>query len=115
MTYEPSSREATVRLKCLLGCMDTHMSQIRDARMGWIEIAIALGLGSTKGKSVTRIAGEMGVTKQAVSRGAVKFLRMSQLAESPAFGLKSPEARRTYQRTNGRHDRTKQGYGTVSV
>jgi hypothetical protein len=106
MSPERSSREASVRLRLLLFCMDSYMSHIRDARMGWVEISLALGLGSTEGKSVTRVACEMGVTKQALSRGAVKFLRMSQLSASPAFGMKSPEARRTYAQTNGRHDHT---------
>ena len=68
--------------------------------MGWRQIAIAMGLESVRGKTVTELAEELGVTKQAVSRGVVTFLRMSQLP--PAFGLKSEEARRAYQLSNGR-------------
>jgi hypothetical protein len=100
MSLDPSTREAEVKLRCLLCCMDTYMSRTRDARMGWVQIACALGLNSTKGESLSAIAAKMGVTRQAVSKGVTTFLRMSQLSNSPAFGLKSPEARRTYQQTN---------------
>jgi hypothetical protein len=99
------SREAAVRLLVLLSVMDTHMSRVRDARMAWTEIAVALGLDSTKGRSITRVASERGVSKQAISRAVTTFLRMSQLSGSPAWGLKSSQAKQTYARTNGRHDR----------
>ena len=72
------------------------MSCTRDAQMGWTQISIALGLRSTAGMTTTAIAEEFGVSKQAVSRGTAKFLRMAQL--DPAWGLKSTEARRTYRR-----------------
>jgi hypothetical protein len=53
----------------------------------------------------TDIAQELGITKQALSRGVAKFLRMSGAIQpsglEPAFGLKCPEARRHYQVTNG--------------
>lgn len=78
----------------LLQVIDTHMSKTEDARMGWTQIAIAMGLPSTRGLSTTAIAAELGVTKQAVSRGCVNFLRMAQLP--PAFGLKSEAARQAY-------------------
>jgi hypothetical protein len=99
MIFDPSTREVATRLRCLLASMDIHMSKRWDAQRGWIEISVALGLPSTKGRSVTEIAEEMGVTKQAISKGSTTFLRMSQLP--PAYGLKSVEARLTYQRTNG--------------
>jgi len=44
----------------------------------------------------------MNVTKQALSRGVASTLRMTGLP--PALGLKSTGARRTYQKSNGRHD-----------
>jgi hypothetical protein len=93
-----------VRLWCLLSAMDTHMNKRWDAQRGWIEISVALGLASTRGRTVTAIADELGVTKQAVSKGSTTFLRMSALSASPAFGMKSQEARIKYQQTNGRHD-----------
>ena len=102
MTPDPSTREVATRLRCLLSCMDTHMSKRWDARRGWIEISVALGLASTKGRSVTDIAGEMRVTKQAISKGSTTFLRMA--GTEPAYGLKSIEARLKYQQTNGRQD-----------
>ena len=79
--------------------MDTFIACSRHARIASIEVWIALGLTSTRGRTETSIAEEFGVTKQAWSRGVTKFLRMSQI--DPAFGLKSPEARRTYQHPNG--------------
>jgi hypothetical protein len=99
MSRDPSTREAAIRLRCLLLCMDTHMSKRWDAHRGWVEISVALGLASTMGRSVTDIASGMGITKQALSRGIVTFSRMSGM--QPAYGLKSVEARQTYQRTNG--------------
>jgi hypothetical protein len=100
MIPDPSTREAAVRLRCLLSCMDSYMNKRWDARRGWVEISIALGLASTRGRSVTNIAEGMGVTKQALSRHVVTFLRMSQMP--PAYGLKSEAARIRYQQTNGR-------------
>ena len=101
---EPSSREAAVRLLGLLSVMDTHMSNRKDAQLGWLEISIALGLDSTRGKTITMIASEVGLSKQAISKRVTTFLRMSQLP--PAFGLKSETARRVYQQTNGHSARS---------
>jgi len=89
-------REAAVRLMRVLYCLDTFVSSSRDARLAHIQVSIALGLYSTRGRTETDIAEELGITKQALSRGVAKFLRMSGL--SPAFGLKTPEARRAYQK-----------------
>jgi hypothetical protein len=100
MIPDPSTREAAVRLRCLLGCMDVYMNKRWDAQRGWIEISVALGLASTQGKTLTQIASEIGVTKQALSRPVTTFLRMSQMP--PAYGLKSEAARIRYQQTNGR-------------
>jgi hypothetical protein len=92
-------RQACISLLCILQCVDTHMCNTRDARMAWTQISFALGLKSTQGLTITSVAERMGVTKQAVSRGTVTFLRMVMLP--PAFGLKSQAARRTYQSSNG--------------
>jgi len=89
-------REASTKLMRVLYCWDTFVSCSRDARLASIQVSIALGLYSTQGRTITDISAELGITKQALSRGVVRFLRMSGL--SPAFGLKSPEARRTYQK-----------------
>jgi hypothetical protein len=97
-------REASLVFLRVLLTIDTHMSRIRDARLGWVSVSVALGLTSTRGKTLTQLATEMGITKQALSRPTAKLLRMTGL--DPAFGLKSPEARRMYQRTNGLHDHT---------
>jgi hypothetical protein len=88
--------------KLLSGFSTSHIvgirfvSGARDARLAHIQVSIALGLYSTRGRTVTDISAELGITKQALSRGVAKFLRMSRL--EPAFGLKSTEARRTYQK-----------------
>lgn len=82
-------------LRVFLAC-DTYMCSSRDARLAWIQISIACGLPGVQGRTETAIAAEIGITKQALSRGVAKFLRMSSL--SPAFGLKSPEAQRAYQK-----------------
>jgi hypothetical protein len=87
-----------VRLRVLLFRMDTYMSRHRDAQLSWVQIATAMGLDSTEGKSVTEIASSLGVTKQAVSKGVTAFLRLSGLP--PAYGLKSSEARAIYRQTN---------------
>jgi hypothetical protein len=89
-------REASLRFLRVAYCWDTFVSGSRDARLAHIQVSIALGLYSTRGRTVTDIAEELGITKQALSRGVAKFLRMSRL--EPAFGLKSSEARRTYQK-----------------
>jgi hypothetical protein len=106
-------REACIRLMRVLACIDAHMSNHRDARLAWIQIAIGLGLGSVSGHSTTAIAAELGVTKQAVSRGTVSFLRMVHLP--PAFGLKSETARKTYQSTNGYNHSDRDAADAVTV
>lgn len=88
-------REAGIRFIVVMECAFTFIHGSRDARLAAVQVSIALGLASTRGKSETQIAGEMGLTKQALSRGVARFLRMSGL--SPAFGLKSTAARRRYQ------------------
>jgi hypothetical protein len=87
-------REASTKLMRVLYCWDTFVSCSRDARLAHIQISIALGLYSTRGRTITDVSAELGITKQALSRGVARFLRMSGLPG--AFGLKSAEARRTY-------------------
>jgi hypothetical protein len=89
-------REASLRFLRVAYCWDTFVSSSRDARLAHIQVSIALGLYSTKGRTVTDIAEELGITKQALSRGVARFLRMTRL--EPAFGLKSSEARLAYQK-----------------
>jgi hypothetical protein len=94
--YAPDEyREASLVFLRVLLMIDTHMSRIRDARLGWVSVSVALGLTSTRGKTLTQLATEMGVSKQALSRPTAKLLRTTGL--DPAFGLKSSEARRNYQ------------------
>jgi hypothetical protein len=94
-TSASAYREISIRFLRIMLMVDTHIMGARDARKAWIEISLALGLSSTRGMSETEIAEMLCVTRQAVSRGVARFLRMSGLP--PAFGLKSPEARRGYQ------------------
>jgi hypothetical protein len=89
-------REASLHFLRVAYCWDTFVSCARDARLAHIQVAIALGLYSTRGRTLSDIADELGITKQALSRGVAKFLRMSRL--EPAFGLKSTEARIAYQK-----------------
>jgi hypothetical protein len=97
LSVNPSDyREASLHFLRVAYCWDTFVSGARDARLASIQVSIALGLYSTRGRTVTDIAEELGITKQALSRGVAKFLRMSRL--EPAFGLKSSEARITYQK-----------------
>jgi hypothetical protein len=55
---------------CLSAC-DTHMCSSGDARLAWVQISIACGLHSTRGRTETAVAEEIGITKQAfVPRGS---------------------------------------------
>jgi hypothetical protein len=92
-------RRASLRFLQLVLQMDDHMTGHRDASLSWLSISFALGLTSTRGKTLTQTAVELGISKQALSRYVTSFLRVSGL--EPAFGLKSKESRLTYQRTNG--------------
>ena len=88
-------REISIRFLRVMLMADTYVMGARDARKAWIEISLALGLNSTRGMTETEIAETLSITRQAVSRGVARFLRMSGLP--PAFGLKSEAARRGYQ------------------
>jgi hypothetical protein len=102
MTPDLPTKEAVWRLWDLLAAMDTYMGKGRNAELRWIEVSVALGLNSTRGRTITQLADEAGVARQAISKGVTEFLRMARV--SPAFGLKSAEARRAYRHTNGRRD-----------
>ena len=89
-------REAAVRLirgSCIVWTPSSVAPATPGLRISRFQSRWALC--STRGRTVTDIAEEIGITKQALSRGVAKFLRMAQI--EPAFGLKSNEARRTYQ------------------
>jgi hypothetical protein len=88
-------REISIRFLHIMQMVETHVMGARDARKAFLEISLALGLQSTRGMTETEVAEHLGITRQALSRGVARFLRMSGLPS--AFGLKSPEARRGYQ------------------
>ncbi len=89
-------RRACVQLLAVLQCADSFMATGQAGMpLRWIQISIALGLRSTAGLSETEIAAKLGISRQAVSRGTVEFLRSVRLP--PAFSLKTEEARKRYQ------------------
>ena len=65
-----------------------------------LEISLAMGLTSTRGKTEIQVADEQNVTRQCISKGLTRFLRMSGIPDLPAFGLKTTAVRRQYQTTN---------------
>jgi hypothetical protein len=95
-------REASIRHLSISYVTDSFMSTQRDGVKGWIIVSIVLGYPSTQGRTLTSIADEMGVTKQALSRSCTHFSRMLRLP--PALGMKSLQARLRYQQTNGHRD-----------
>jgi hypothetical protein len=94
-------REASIKHLSVSYVTDTFMSRQTNGVRGWIIVSIVLGYPSTQGRTLTSIASEMGVTKQALSRSCTQFARMLGLPTT-AFGMKSAQARLTYMRTNGR-------------
>ena len=68
----------------------------------WMCVSLAFGLRSTRGRTETSVALEWGVTRAAISKDVVKVLKLTQLENNHAWGLKSAENRKTYARTNGR-------------
>ena len=67
----------------MLQCLDTVMMSAQHARRAWVEVSIALGLQSTRGRTESEVADELGVSRQAVSKDVTRFLRITGL--SPAF------------------------------
>ena len=68
----------------------------------WYPASLALGLRSTRGRTETSVAAELGKSRACVSKAVVKVLQLTGLEDNPAWGLKSPESRKIYKRTNGR-------------
>jgi hypothetical protein len=96
---EPSPyREASLLFLRILSVIDAFMVGSYDSRKGWLQVSCALGLQSTRGCTESEIASSINTSKQVFSRGVTAFLRSSGL--SPAFGLKSNDARKNYQKTN---------------
>jgi hypothetical protein len=93
-------REASIRHLCVSYTTDSFMSTQKDGVRGWIVVSIVLGYPSTQGRTLTSIAEEIGVTKQALSRSCTQFSRMLGLPTT-AYGMKTAAARLTYMRTNG--------------
>jgi hypothetical protein len=91
-------REAAIRMLALLHVIDSFLCSSREGPpREWCPISLALGLMSTRGKTETAIAEEMGVSRQCISKNVTRFLRMRGLGEQPAFGLKSAAVRRKLQ------------------
>jgi hypothetical protein len=89
-------RSACINLLAVLEAVDTFMTGSQaNVPIRWVQISIGLGLHSTAGLTEIEIAKRLGVSRQAVSRGTVEFLRMVRLP--PAFGLKSEAVRQRLQ------------------
>jgi hypothetical protein len=52
----------------VVGIIDTFLAGSRDARMAAVAFFIAFGLSSTRGRTLTEVAADLGRTKQALSR-----------------------------------------------
>jgi hypothetical protein len=87
-------REAGIRHLRVSICWAEFVLSARNVRLATIQVSIALDLPPTQGKTLTQIANELGVTKQAISRGVTRFLRIARLEPPP--GLKSINARIEY-------------------
>lgn len=87
-------RQAAKRLAVSLEAVFRFVQNSRRKDLANTQWAVALGLPSVRGQSVTDLALQFGVTKQDFSKGVTRFLRMSGLP--PAFGLKSDQAKQTY-------------------
>ena len=80
--------------------MDSFMCRSGNPPRERLEISLAMGLTSTRGKTEIQVADEQNVTRQCISKGLTRFLRMSGIPDLPAFGLKTTAVRRQYQTTN---------------
>jgi len=89
-------REASKRLVLVLEAVFHFLQTSRRKDLATLQWAIALGLPSVRGQDLTGLALQLGVTRQDVSKGVTRFLRMSGLP--PAFGLKSDQAKEVYRR-----------------
>jgi hypothetical protein len=95
-------RRAAIRFLCLIHVVDSYICSAPGALppRAWIEVSLAMGLPSSRGKSQVDVAAEYEVTRACISKGVTRFLRMSGL--EPSWNCKSSVARRHYQQTNGR-------------
>jgi len=87
-------RDAAQRLALCLEAVFRFLETSRRRDLANAQWAVALGLPSVQGHSVTELALQFGVTKQDFSKGVTRFLRMSGLP--PAFGLKTDRAKQAY-------------------
>lgn len=70
----PESYGVRAKFRFVLHEIDWHMSRTRNAHLAWNAAAVALGLPSAKGKSLSELAAELSVTKQALSKYVTRFL-----------------------------------------
>ncbi len=98
-----SEREVQSRFYTLMTLLDYWISARRDARLAWVSVAYTLGLPSIEGRSMTFSAGEMGVSKQAISKHVTDLSRLTRLP--PSFYMKSLQARASYRKFNGQSPR----------
>jgi hypothetical protein len=73
-------REASLRFLRHIAAVDTFMSTATDTTKSWCAVSISLGLMSTRGRSESSIAEEMGISRACVSKyvthlqdGAARF------------------------------------------
>jgi hypothetical protein len=77
-TAQPGAfRQTCISFLKVLFEIDSKMASAKDARLAWVQISIALNLLSTRDKTEAQIAHELGVNRQALSRGIKKILQMS--------------------------------------
>jgi hypothetical protein len=87
-------REVALKHLSVSYITDSFMSQQKNGVVGWIVVSIVMSYPSTQGRTLTSIATELGVTKQALSRKCTHFSRM--LGLEPTLGMKSIAARIKY-------------------
>jgi hypothetical protein len=101
---ENEYRQAARRFLIVINAVDQFMCSTHTGLppRKWVAVSLALGLASTRGQTETAVAIEWGVTRAAISKDVVAILKLAHLENDPAWGLKSPEQREIYKRTNGR-------------
>ena len=87
-------RMAAVRLATVLEAVYHFTHTSRNKTVATQQWAMALGLPSVRGQSVTQVAHSLNVSKQDLSKGITRFLSLANL--EPAFGLKSDKAKLSY-------------------
>jgi hypothetical protein len=96
-------RQCALKMLAVFNAVDEFMCTTHTGKPSkkWHCVSLALGLFSTRGRTETQVAEEWGISRASISKDVVTILRLAHLEESPAFGLKSLEHRRTLMRTNG--------------